>query len=155
MLKNSKLISGFTLLEIVIVIALISFISMIAVPFGVREIQRANASSTAIDLSSIIFLTQQNAYAGLNNTSHGVAFYNNRYILFEGDSLASASNQETVFFQNDAQIDLITLSGGGNELIFSKGSIRPQKTGTIRITEESSSYQISINTEGFVDTYSL
>lgn len=75
-------IKGFTLIEILVVIGLISAISVLAVPYSIRQITDNRAYEAASELSSVIFNTQQNAYSYKDNKSYGVEVKSSEYTIF-------------------------------------------------------------------------
>lgn len=76
---NSK--NGFTLIEIIVVIAIIGAVSVFAVPFSMRQITNNRAYEAAAQLSSAIFSAQQNSYAFKDSKSYSVEVEPDEYSI--------------------------------------------------------------------------
>lgn len=63
---------GFTLLEMLIVIAITGFMSVLAVPYSIRQISNNRAYDAAAEVSSAIFNAQQNSYAYKDENAYSV-----------------------------------------------------------------------------------
>ncbi len=146
--KNFK---AYTLLELLVAMGVFTFLSLVLIPFTVNTLKSNSSRSVATDLSSILYSYQQEAYAGKDNKSYGFALNTNNYVLFVGTSLAAAESSDTTSLLPGVTISSMSLSGGGNQIVFSPGSVKPSKSGTIRITDEFVSYDVVINQEGFIN----
>jgi Tfp pilus assembly protein FimT len=150
-----KELKAYTLTEVVLVISLMGMLAVLVLPYAISDIQKNNVKSATTEIVSIIEYYQSNAYSRKNDKTYGIAFYSNKYTLFTGSSLAAADYVEDVFLGSSLSITNITLSGGTNELIFTSGSVKPNQNGTLRVTNGSASYMISINKEGYVEQTTL
>ncbi|HRN86412.1 MAG TPA: prepilin-type N-terminal cleavage/methylation domain-containing protein [Candidatus Dojkabacteria bacterium] len=72
---------GFTLLEMLIVIAITGFMSVLAVPYSIKQITNNRAYDTAAEVSSAIFNAQQNANSFKNGKAYGVEVRETGYSL--------------------------------------------------------------------------
>ncbi|MDP2720633.1 MAG: prepilin-type N-terminal cleavage/methylation domain-containing protein [bacterium] len=87
--------NGFTLIELVLVVALLGIILIITTVNLVRPVSKTKADSVATDIVSIIQEAQTKAIntdtAGTPQAvDWGVHFENNKYILFKGSSFNSS-----------------------------------------------------------------
>lgn len=146
-----KKLSGFSLIELLIVMAILTFVSVILLPPTITQLRATNIDGEVSDITSLIYQYQQNAYFGLNNKSYGVRFGSTSYTIFIGDSFAASDSSEVVQLEPGLVINSVNLAGGGSDLIFSKGTLKPNATGSIQITNSTETYQILINSEGFVE----
>ncbi len=147
--------NAFTLIELIVVMGVLTMLSVLLIPYTITEVKANNVKSAAGDLSSLIYSYQQEAYSGLNGKSFGFAFDANGYYLFVGTSLVAAETSERVSFPKHISFSLISFSGGSSQIVFSSGSLKPSVFGVLRITDEGSSYDITINSEGFIEYYSV
>lgn len=138
---------AYTLLEILLVIALLSVVASLTFPFALSQISDTSVQVAVEDVQSQLFATQVAGFAGDNGNSHGIAFFTDNYTVFEGDSLATATSTTNFEYDNNAQA-LINLDNGGNEIVISKHSIIPSTFGTITFTNNSSTFTLEINEEG-------
>lgn len=143
-----------SLLEIVVVMAIFSVLIVLTFPFSLRLINQSKADAEAKTLAYIIFRQQQDSYAGLLNKGYGVSLYSDRYIIFSGESLATADTQETYYFTSPIYVSSIALNSG-NEVVFPVGSFRPQAHGYLQVTDSKKTYRIDINQEGLISYYGL
>jgi prepilin-type N-terminal cleavage/methylation domain-containing protein len=145
--------NGFTLLEILLVVAIFTILASLVFPLTIKDSQGAKLLATAKQMESVMFRYQQSALSRLNNTNYGIAFFLNKYTLFEGNTLASATFTEDIEIPARQSISSITLTGGGTEILFTQGSFRPNKSGNIKITDSILTYTVDINSEGLIRAY--
>lgn len=144
---------GFTLLEILVVVALISIVTAFSMSISIPQLQSDKTESTLVDMESTIFLYQQNASSGKDGKSWGIKFTPNSYILFTGISYAGSDWSEAVSLPANVSISQINLSGGGDELVFLSGEFKPNVTGNIILYDGTNSFVIEINSEGLLHYY--
>jgi len=145
----SKKYKAYSLLEILVLIGLLLGISMVILPYSIKDIKKDQARSYSRELSSNIFVQQQNAYSGLDDTNHGIYFTNNNYSLFTGDDYATGEVSMQVNLPADTYLSANL--GGASEILFTKGSIRPNNAGNLVLTTANESYGIYINGEGLIE----
>jgi type II secretory pathway pseudopilin PulG len=145
-----KSIRAFTLIELLVVLGILMASSFILIPIAVEQIQGNKTFSELKILYSNISSQQQNSFSGLNNTSYGIALFSDRYELFIGETLATASSTEEILLKNNVQITSINLTSG-NEISFPKGSVKPMAVGEITLSDGIENYQLSINKEGLIE----
>jgi len=146
---KSKLKKGFTLIEILLVVGITMTIALFTLPFLTSRVRQTDLEETVKGTISQIIQYQQYAYAGNGNTAYGISFSSDRYILFRGNSLISASIQETILLPTSISISSINLTSG-NEVVFAYQSFRPSVNGVIRFNLDSQNIDVSINSEGMI-----
>lgn len=149
--SKSKNLKAFSLIELLIVMAIFSFVAVALLPQTVTQVKVTSLNGQLSELNSLIYQYQQNAFFGLNNKNYGVRFASNSYTIFIGNSYAAADSRETINLEVGNTISQINLAGGATDLIFSKGTLKPNTTGNIRVTNGSETYQLTINSEGYTE----
>jgi len=142
---------AFTLLELLVVLALMSFIILIVLPGSINQVKGTSVDSRASELVSQIYTYQQNAYSGLANKSFGIKFGTTSYTIFTGTSYATSDTHEDINLDSGITISNLTLSGGVSEIVFSPGSLKPSANGSWKIGDVNATYQININKEGYIE----
>lgn len=144
---------AFTVLELLIVSALVFSSSLFAISISIPQIQGNQTEAQIRDIESLLFLCQQNAYSGKNDSGWGIRFYSTEYHFFNGDSYDTASSIEEVQLSGSMDVSLISLSDSGRDITFSAGDLAPQAYGTVRLSDHNNSYILTINKEGLIHTY--
>jgi prepilin-type N-terminal cleavage/methylation domain-containing protein len=144
---------GYSLIEVLLVVGMFAVLAIIAFPSAMQESGNSKLRSAVKQMESSAFVAQQNAYAGLGDASYGVAFYVNKYTIFIGSSVLTASSKEDILLPSNMTIGQIILTGGGNEVLFTKGNIKPNKSGTIALKDSVSTYMLNISSEGLIQSY--
>jgi type II secretory pathway pseudopilin PulG len=141
------------MLEILIVVGIFTVLASLVFPLTIQDSQNQRLQSTLKELQSATHLIQQNAYSRLNNLTYGIAFSADRYTTFTGNTLATGANKTEYILPTKQSFLSVTLTGGGTEFVFQPGSFRPNKFGTIRLTDSSSVFVLDINREGLIQAY--
>lgn len=129
--KNVKLFSGFTLIEILVVIAVLLVISAITIPGMVTFRTKNSAENSAMEIARLIELAKSKAMASEDDEKFGVYFdyllEPSKYILFKGDSYATreAADDLTYSLPEELEFYNINLSeietgDASNEVVFGK-----------------------------------
>lgn len=142
---------AFTILEVVSVMGLLVAASFFAIPFLISQIQETNAQFFASQMTSSIFLLQQNAYSQKAGDANGIRITQDSYILFDGTNFASGNVIGEVDIPSNLKINNINLTGGANDIIFPDGSVVPSASGSFQVSDGSAVYIITINSEGLVN----
>lgn len=139
--------AGFTLIEIIIVIAIIVFIGVIGVVVGLDSYQRYLFRSDLDTAAALLSKARSSAVHSIGQTSHGVYFGDSdNFILFRGTSYAT----------RDASFDLsvekskVTTASGADEVVFNPPSGESTEE-NLEIENGIQSFNITINEEGGID----
>ncbi len=143
--------NAFTIIELILVLAIVSLAGFLFVPVAANEFRRNDLTNTARRISSDIFVQQQNAYSGLDDSSFGISFAEESYTLFTGNNLASATETQVKELPFGISIESAVFNATGNELRFNQGDYRPVGTGSIVLTSGSSSINLIINSSGVIN----
>jgi len=103
---------GFTLLEMLIVIAITGFMSVLVVPYSIKQITNNRAYDTAAEVSSAIFNAQQNANSFKNGKAYGVEVRNSDYAVFSSINENISQNLVGYWKMNES-----TWAGNTGEII--------------------------------------
>jgi len=137
-------------MEVVVVMGILVAISLVILPFTISQIEDARAENQALSIASELFSSQQDAYSGRNSSGYGVKLNSDSYVVFIGDTLAGASYSDTLTLPQGTSITDITFTGGASEVAFLSGSFRPNRTGSFRINDGVSIYQVTLNAQGLI-----
>ncbi len=141
---------AFTIIEAVLTLGLLGAVAVIVLPISFRQLQSSQVGAVAKDITSRIFVTQQNAYSQRNFQDYGIAFFADRYVMFIGSSLITSTDTDEVILPANISINSISFSGGGNEILFVAGELLPQQNGFISVSDGYDSYTVTINTQGAI-----
>lgn len=142
-----KRYKGFTLVEILVTVALVTIITATLFPLGVSQLRSANVKGSTDKLISNITLMQEYSYANRSDEEYGLKFETDGYYLYQGTSYSTATDTEYEEYRFGTKLQGVSLNSG-DELSFSKSSIIPEQTGTITLTREGETYQITILNNG-------
>jgi|GEM_PF-6992411 len=143
-----KLLKAYTTLEVLVVIGIIVLITAMVVPVSIRQTKLNELSIVGKDLYSHMFVQQQNAFSGKNDSSHGVYIESDGFWLFQGESFNDAETKEHFAFGKG-----VSLISGNTEIVFPKGSQEPLDGANIVLTFANNNYVISISEEGVINSY--
>ena len=143
-----KFLKAYTTLEVIVVVGIILLISGLVVPMSIRQTKLNELSVAGKDFHSHIFVQQQNAFSGKNDSNHGIYIENDTYWLFEGDSFSTSTVKDKFSFGRG-----INAISGNTEVIFTKGSQKPNQDVTVVLSFDERNYVILINKEGVIDSY--
>ncbi len=142
-----KLTAGFTLIEISLVIACTAILLAFTIPATLRFLESQNLTETANTLVSSLRQAHNQAVFQKNDSSFGIKFLTNSYVLFQGSSYASRTTSEDITIPLSSSITL----SGMNEIVFTKRTGLPNTTGTILLQSGSKSLSIIINQQGVIE----
>ncbi|HEY4478169.1 MAG TPA: hypothetical protein VJB09_02750 [Candidatus Paceibacterota bacterium] len=140
---------GITMIEVmVVVVILIVLLAVTTSQFSsLRQNQALQASTT--EVISVIKKANSQTLASIDSSQYGVHFGTDTVIIFKGTSYPSDSD-ETITLTNPAYISDVSLSGGGNDVYFSRLTGVPNKTGTVTISINGASKIITIGATGII-----
>lgn len=142
--------SGYTLIELILVLAVIALVTALVMPFTFSNIQTANLEEEMNLLVSQLQLAQLNAYSGQENLPYGVNFATDKYTYFRGPNLGSGELIAEIELEANMNFENINISGGGNEITFPVGDIQPSTNGTVELIFQQHTARLTTNSEGLI-----
>ncbi len=141
--------TGFTLIELIVVVALLSLITGVGIVMSYSSIARANVIQERDTLVSLLLSgARARALANINESSHGVHIdaANHRYILFEGTSYPN-NTEPSVAFNED-----LIIAASSDDIIFEQRSGNVLSgNGAITLTLNGRDIMFDINEAGRID----
>jgi type II secretory pathway pseudopilin PulG len=145
-----KFLKAYSLIEVLVVMAVFFMMGFLALPAAIREIQVGRTDSFVKEIRSAILLTSQDAFSGKAQKSYGIALFNDHYTIFTGESLATAEETLEIYADRTVTINTITLTGGTNEIVYSPNEIRPNVHGSFNVSDAYANYKFTLNREGLL-----
>jgi type II secretory pathway pseudopilin PulG len=146
--------NGFTLLEIVVVIALLIIFGIAIIPFSASEISRQRVDATTNEIISNMYTQKQKSYASLNGNYHGIQINSDSINLLEGPAENDLSIIDEIFFEADVALINSTINPlNNNRIVFIRGSEQTNNFGLLEIGNGTFNKIITINEQGIIDTY--
>lgn len=139
---------GFTIMETLVVLAIMGILAAAAIPFYSYFQSFSILESSREEVIANIRLCQGKALAGKNNSSFGVYFHNNEYIIFQGDSFASRNQSQDYLNELPSNFQF----SGLTEITFAIKTGLPSTIGEISLTNtvNSATENIYINSAGLI-----
>lgn len=138
--------SGFTLVELVIVVALMAGFALLGIPFGVESYRDYVLISTTRDMVSLLRRAETFALANASSSSYGVSFRADRAVLFKGMTYAS---RETVFDEEHVLSPSVVV-GATDDVVFAPLSGMPGATTSVTVSNGFRSQGIDVNIHGVI-----
>lgn len=138
---------GFTLFEIIIVMSLAVLLAIIAVPLSMNLFRSQQLMTTTGTVLSTLRHARSQAVFQKNDSSFGVKFLPESYVLFQGSSYATRVQDEDVLFLIPATVSV----SGISEVVFAQRTGMPNTTGTILIMAGTASRSVNINQQGIIE----
>ncbi|KKQ41389.1 MAG: seg [Microgenomates group bacterium GW2011_GWC1_37_8] len=145
-MKRNIVKTGFTLVELILAIAIIAIIAAASAPFYVKFVAQNNLEVSTDKVISAIRKTQSYAMDGKDNATWGFCMSGNNLRLFRGTCT-------TPTFNEDFDLTGVTVSGL-TETIFSGLSGKrgePSNTLNITVTNDIGSVNVVLNSAGGLD----
>ncbi|MCC7289648.1 type II secretion system protein [bacterium] len=139
--------SAFTLLEIIVVVAIITLLGSFLIPITISQIYSSKAEAMASIVASSIYNQQQNAFNGYENAEYGLLIQSDRVIMYTGNSYAQNISTKQILTEG---VVLGASLGGGIEIHFEKNDLRPNVSGSVTAVFGSSTSVVQLNSEGLV-----
>lgn len=139
---------GFTLIELTLVLALVSVVSLLVVPTGIRFFETQILEDAASELRGALRFAQAEAILQKNSGSFGVRITPGSFTLFEGDSYATRiSSEDHIFTFRESMFQ-----GGDVEVVFEAYTgVLTMAVAPIVFTLGSESREITIREDGFIE----
>lgn len=146
--ENKKvLVKGFTLIELVLVVALILILSITIVPLSASFIGHERIGEEAKVLASTLRTAQLKSANNYNDSSFGVKFSSGQYVLYQGDSYLSRQTEEDQIFSTDLAIDI----GEIDEINFAKNTGLPDSSLSLGLSLQNKTKTIAISSLGLIE----
>ena len=147
MIKQTKNIKGFSLLEIILTLAILLILSAFLFPFTIGKLQEAQLKNYSKQLLEDIYFQQQ--HARNQNIHTGIKLESGKYTLFTGETFESSTEKDVKELDRGYTISNISLNEG-TTVLFSSGSVKPTTFGTFILSRGQSRVRIYINKEGLI-----
>ncbi|HEY1074645.1 MAG TPA: type II secretion system protein [Patescibacteria group bacterium] len=148
--------SGFTLIELIVVIGIFSMLLLVSLPFTLNSIVSAQLNRERDTLIPLLQSARDQSYANLRGRDTGVKINSSNYTLFEGTTYASRDTSHDIVYPRSEQLFAsgtefrfrapdgvpTIVSGGVSKSSYSENFVDP-KTGR--------NFTLSINQEGMID----
>jgi len=112
---------GFTLIELMTVIALVLVFTALTVPAMKEFYEKEVLEREVRALENHLRIVQSRAIAGKNDSAWGIKFFEDKYILFQGESFDEkvTDYDEEVYLFSETEIE------GISEIVFEKLTGKP------------------------------
>src|SRR3990167_9483205 len=129
--KNKK---GFTVIELLIVVTIMALLIAVVLP-GFSSFRKSQIlSNSSEEILSSLSRARSETLASVSSSEYGVHFDSDQVVIFKGTIYTTPnSSNEIIKIVSPATISN-NLSGGGNDVYFSKLYGVPNKTGTILVS---------------------
>ena len=132
MIEKTLMSRGFTILELLLVIGLLTVLVALTLPVGLRFYQLQVVDETADSVTSLLVNAKMEARLGKHDRDHGVKFLPNLLVVFEGDSYVLRVTSEDQPFPLPPGTILSGMSS--DEIRFAKVTGSPSATGTLSLS---------------------
>ncbi len=153
MLNTLNKNKGFTLTEILVVLAILTAIGILTPVLSMDGIRTESFNSEIDKIATILQKARLQSHNNINQRKHGLLISNsngsvNKYILFEGNSYILSDKSKEVRYEVESPIHLSELSK--DEIIFEQLSGRVENYGDLIFEnpETRKTSRIKINYEG-------
>ncbi|HMP67627.1 MAG TPA: type II secretion system protein [Candidatus Paceibacterota bacterium] len=135
---------GFTLIEIIIAVALFITIGTLTIPMTINFYNSQITNTTTEEIFSALKKAQSYSLYRRENSSHGVKFLENNFVVIRGDSYDSDSPLNEVFDLYSIEIDFGDPPPPDDLINFGLATGLPNWSGVITLTKGNITHQISI-----------
>jgi type II secretory pathway pseudopilin PulG len=139
-------LTGFTLLEILLAIGIISFLLVAIIPLGLDFYKNQELDTQTQFLIQTLRRAQLKAMSSELDSPFGIRINNQNYVLFKGNSYLTRDTPYDEIFD----LPQIIKSSGLSEVVFSKFEGKSNATGNIILSIDNKSRIININYFGTV-----
>ena len=148
---NKKFLTGFTLIETIVVIAVIGMIGTFAIASFTNSRRIRDLTASGQNMLSVLGVAQSHALAGDSSLPWGVRLEPSRFTLFSGSSFAGSTMTTVYNLPAGVEIANVTLAGGGTDVLFRRLDGRTGNTGTFVVRIAASpgqTFPITIDASG-------
>lgn len=152
MSNKRNFLTGFTLIELMIVVALIIMFSSLTLPVGFNFYQESTLKDQARSLENSLRKAQAMAITGRGDSSAGVKIEEGQYRIFEGESFDKRRQEVDIIIPFPVALS----ASGTDEIVFQKSTGLPilseeESSTTITLTFGANSQKININSQGKIE----
>lgn len=147
MLKKSNNNRGFTLLEVLLSVAIIGILAGLSIPVFRTMLTKNDLDIATVTTAQTLRRAQILSQAVDGDTSWGLKVQSGNITLFKGTSFATRDNNFDETFEMPNTIGM----SGTIEIVFAKFTGFPQTAGVINLSTASDSRSVTINEKGMVD----
>lgn len=150
--KGSGL-SGFTIIEIIVTIALVAAASLLAAPYLSDTVSRNELESASRSAADTLQEARSSAMNGRGTGRFGVRFESDRIVLFEGETYPVDDSDVLPQQLSDfVSVTSVEVGGGGSDIMFRSSSGTPVDAGTIVFADPAGNTRtVTVNSAGTVD----
>ena len=138
--------TGFTLIELSLVMALFAIILSLAVPYGLRFFRIERLDSVSRDILTNLRFAQSQAISQQEDSEYGIYIQEDSFVVFRGTSYVSREVLSDEIFDFSNQVIISGLS----EIVFYRLTGIPSDSGEIRLESEDRTNIITINQQGAI-----
>ncbi len=145
--------NGFTLFEVLLVIAMVAFVTVMAAPFLSGSLSRGDLSAATDRAADALKEARASAMSGRATGEYGVHFETGGFTLFQGQAYSAVDPGNVVYdLSGLVSVSVITVEGGGNDILFTDPSGSPTDVGTVQLSDSTGETAIiSVNRAGMID----
>lgn len=111
---------GFTLMEVLIVVVLMTLFLLLTIPFGIEFYREQVIEEQTSSLTNNLKIAQSHALSGKNDSSWGIKFFTDYYILFMGEDYDDPERDTT--YDREFSLSSGIEIEGISEVVFEKGT---------------------------------
>lgn len=151
-MEKGKFKNGFTLIELILVVVIVSLIAAISSPFYSRFLLQNSVENTTSQLLGTLRKAQTYAMAGKQTSAWSVNYSSNTITLYIGTTFAGHDNTYDETFSVNPNVTLsCPLCTNGTDISFARINGSPTPTAaTITISSGNNSEIITLNSQGVV-----
>lgn len=142
---------AFTLIEMIVIMALLIAVAMISIPVASRFQADSQLSETANIMIQNIRLAAQDSLSGFQSAHHGLKFFPDYYVIFQGDNYASRQPDKDRVITWPSSLSLSWQSDlAGDELVFDNQGLAQTAIRLDLVTNEGRHKILDINQWGVI-----
>ena len=150
-MKNTQ---GFTFLELMVSISIMALLVSLGLASLFRSRNLREVTANGQNLLSVVRQAQAKTIAAEENSQWGVRLENDRFILFRGAAYAGSPYIQIYLLPSYIEMVNITLTGGGQEIVFNRLDGRTDQSGSFEVRAKSSPstiFPIVVHSSGQVE----
>ncbi len=157
--KGKKLVSGFSLVELLVIISIMILIGLVVMPKLISFQRNQAIQNTATSITSLLNKAKSDSNSSLNSNNYGVHFESEYMVYFVGNTYSESDpNNQRVDFDSGVRTlgsGGVNLNGGGDDIVFPRRTEDVIGYGTIviqLIAEESTQKTITVSKIGSISS---